>query len=174
MIKICKRCGEKFETNNKHRGRCDDCMNDHKTPIKQPIKKFPELKCDVCGRTLDSLAGERALICSCCGQIVCFDCENKKLNKHETKHGDEFGSRKIYSIQRQQEIFEQIQNKTFKGKIQCFNCGEFFDPYKTNMHACGDVTVSGFDEEEEVIRPPHFLCENCHNNIFDEDPKFEE
>ncbi len=27
MLKTCKRCNQKFETNNKHRGRCNDCMN---------------------------------------------------------------------------------------------------------------------------------------------------
>jgi len=43
MIKTCKRCGEKFETNNKHRGRCDKCMA-AKIDIEQPIKDFQKNK----------------------------------------------------------------------------------------------------------------------------------
>lgn len=43
MIKTCKKCGEKFETNNKHRGRCDKCM-DNNAILEQSIKKSKQDK----------------------------------------------------------------------------------------------------------------------------------
>ncbi len=74
-------------------------------------------------------------------------------------------ARQEYTKKEQFEIFEKLKNKTFKDKIQCYECGDFFDPYKMNMHCCGEVVVSGFDEKDEVIAPPHFLCENCHRKF---------
>lgn len=75
----------------------------------------------------------------------------------------EVGYRESYDIYK---IFEELKLKTFIGNLQCYCCGKYFNPYKINMHSCGEVVMFGFNKEEEVIAPPHFLCEDCHNLNF--------
>lgn len=57
------------------------------------------MKCNRCGRTLDAEKGERAFICSCCNEIVCFGCEQKDIEDTRKKlfsddHGKQEGEEK--------------------------------------------------------------------------------
>lgn len=41
------------------------------------------MKCTICNKTLNKVLGERAIICSCCGDIVCFDCAEEKRQEQK-------------------------------------------------------------------------------------------
>ena len=49
------------------------------------------MKCSKCGRVIISRLGEKAVICSCCNKIECFECAGIETYEKEKKDGDDDG-----------------------------------------------------------------------------------
>lgn len=80
---------------------------------------------------------------------------------------------KRYSLNEMLEIQNQIQNKTFKGKLICGFCFNELDSIKDNFTFSGKPKLYPPDltEEEETKlnnQEEEFtiLCNKCHNNIW--------